>query len=93
MSDEQTSLAEMRVHMEYMRKTVQSLHDRLDGMATTREVSELKDEVDQLRTLVEQQSEMMHALVGLERFAKWIAVVVAGASAVWGFLKLLKGGG
>jgi uncharacterized membrane protein YjjP (DUF1212 family) len=93
MGDEQTSLAEMRVHMEYMRKTVQSLHDRLDGMATTREVSELKDEVDQLRTLVEQQSEMMRALVALERFAKWLAVIAAAGSAVWGLLKILKGGG
>jgi hypothetical protein len=93
MGDEQTSLVEMRVHMDYMRKTVQALHDRLDVMATAREVSELKVEVDQLRTLVEQQSEMMRTLVALERFAKWLAVIAAAASAVWGLLKLIKGGG
>lgn len=93
MNDQVESLARMQVHMEYLQGAVKALHDRLDGMATTREVSELKVEVDQLRTLVERQSEMMHTLVGLERFAKWIAVIVAAASAVWGFLKLLKGGG
>jgi len=93
MNDQVESLARMQVHMEYLQGAVKSLHDRLDGMATAREVSELKVEVDQLRTLVEQQSEMMRALVALERFAKWVAVLAAAASAVWGLFKLLKGGG
>ncbi len=91
MGDEQTSLAEMRVHMEYMRKTVQALHDRLDSMPTGQQLSELKRDVDLLRDAVEQQSELMRTLVALERFAKWFAAVVAAGSAVWGLVKLIKG--
>lgn len=93
MNDQVESLARMQVHMEYLQGAVKSLHDRLDGMASSREVAALKEEVDSLRDLVEQQSEMMRTLVALERFAKWVAAILAAASAIWGLLKIIKGGG
>lgn len=90
---ESASLEQLKVHMQYMRDTVDKLHSRLDDMPSAKQIKELEERVEALQIELHEQSKLMTTLVNLERFAKWLSGIIAVVVAGWGLVKLIKSGG
>lgn len=97
-SEDQPGIVELRVHFEYLRNDIKALHNRLDGMATKSQLDGLEKKVDhiayelekKITNIAEEQSEiskLVESAKFIERAAKWVTALGAGAAVLAGLFK------
>jgi len=66
----------LAVHVKYMDEKFDHFEKRMDGLATSKEVAELREAVQQILPWTK-------TLENLERAAKWLTVIVGAISALY----------